>query len=83
MAGRQEELTQAVDAALAGDWEAAHAIAQRHEGEAAAHWLHAVLHKIEGDARNAHYWYRRTTHAFEEFGDPSSELAAMRAFLTG
>jgi hypothetical protein len=49
VAGRQEELTRAVDAALAGDWEAAHAIAQRHEGDSAADWLHAVLHKIEGD----------------------------------
>ncbi len=83
MARRQEELTDAVDAALAGDWETAHAIAQRHEGDPAADWLHAVLHKIEGDTGNARYWYRRTPHTFEEFGDPSSELAAIRSQLTG
>jgi hypothetical protein len=83
MAGRQEELTQAVDAALAGDWETAHAIAQRHEGDAAADWLHGVLHKIEGDTGNARYWYRRTTHTFEEFGDAFGELAAIRALLAG
>ena len=66
MAGRQKELTVAVEAAVAGDWETAHAIAQRHEGDPAADWLHAVLHKIEGDTANARYWYRRTTHTFEE-----------------
>jgi hypothetical protein len=81
MAGRQEELTQAVDAALAGDWETAHAIAQRHEGDARADWLHAVLHKLEGDAGNSRYWYRRTPHTFEEFDDPSAELAALRRAL--
>jgi len=82
MAGRQE-LTLAVDAALAGDWATAHAIAQRHEGDAVADWLHAVLHKLEGDVGNSRYWYRRTTHTFEEFGDPPSELTAIRTLLTG
>ncbi|MBC7832115.1 MAG: hypothetical protein H7Y62_08860 [Hyphomicrobium sp.] len=82
MAGQQEDLTQGVDAALAGDWETAHAIAQRHEGDSAADWLHAVLHKIEGDTGNARYWYRRTTHHLDEFGDPSSELTAIRALLS-
>ena len=82
MAGLQEELVRAVDAALAGDWETAHAIAQRHEGDPAADWLHGVLHKIEGDTGNARYWYRRTTHAFDEFGDPARELAAIRGLLS-
>jgi hypothetical protein len=82
MAGQQEDLTRAVDAALTGDWEAAHDIAQRHEGDAAADWLHAVLHKIEGDDGNARYWYRRTQHSFEEFADASAELAAIRDFVS-
>ena len=60
MASRQEELAHAVACALAQDWAAAHDIAQRHEGDAVADWLHAVLHKIEGDDGNARYWYRRT-----------------------
>ena len=81
MAGRQEELTDAVNAALAGDWETAHTIAQRHEGDPAADWLHAVLHKIEGDDGNARYWYRRTQHRFDEFADPQTELAAIRDAL--
>jgi hypothetical protein len=78
MASRQEELRHAVDRALAQDWAAAHDIAQRHEGDATADWLHAVLHKMEGDDGNACYWYRRTQHTFDEFDDPRAELAAIR-----
>ena len=81
MASRQEELAHAVACALAQDWAAAHDIAQRHEGDALADWLHAVLHKIEGDDGNARYWYRRTQHRFDEFADPQMELAAIRDAL--
>ena len=81
MASAKDELIRAVDAALTGDWEAAHALAQRHEGVAAADWLHAVLHKIEGDAGNSRYWYGRIAHTFEEYADPQAELAAIRASL--
>jgi hypothetical protein len=81
MANRQEELRHAVDRALAQDWAAAHDIAQRHEGDATADWLHAVLHKMEGDDGNARYWYRRAHHSFEEFVDPRAELAAIRSVI--
>ena len=81
MASRQEELAHAVERALAQDWPAAHAIAQRHEGDAVADWLHAALHKIEGDDGNARYWYRRTQHRLDEFADTQSELAAIDAAL--
>lgn len=81
MASRGEELIHAVDCALAGDWETAHAIAQRHEGNVAADWLHAVLHKIDGDAGNSRYWYGCVAHTFEEYADPRAELAAIRATL--
>ena len=43
---------------LRGDWERAHAIAQELPTEQGA-WLHAYLHRREGDAGNAAYWYRR------------------------
>jgi hypothetical protein len=49
---------------------------------AIADWLHAVLHKIEGDDGNARYWYRRTPHSFEDFTDTNAELAAIRDFLS-
>jgi hypothetical protein len=41
-----------------GDWEAAHRIAQDVDGEDGA-WVHAYLHRKEGDIGNATYWYRR------------------------
>ena len=42
----------------AGDWEQAHRIVQDME-DADAAWIHAYLHRREGDAANADYWYRR------------------------
>ena len=41
-----------------GDWDKAHGIAQEDEGVEAA-WVHAYLHRVEGDLSNAGYWYRR------------------------
>ncbi len=41
-----------------GDWAKAHECAQ--QSESAAHaWVHAYLHRKEGDIANAAYWYRR------------------------
>jgi len=42
-----------------GDWNAAHELAQQDEGEPRHDWVHAHLHRVEGDAGNAGYWYRR------------------------
>jgi hypothetical protein len=41
-----------------GDWEKAHELAQQ-DGGAAGDWVHAYLHRKEGDASNARYWYGR------------------------
>ena len=41
-----------------GDWELAHEIAQADDSREAA-WVHAYLHREEGDTSNAAYWYRR------------------------
>jgi hypothetical protein len=81
VASRQDDLIRGVDLAAAGDWAKAHEIAQRHEGDTLADWLHAVLHKLEGDTDNSRYWYRRTTHSYDEFSDTAAELAAIRAEL--
>jgi hypothetical protein len=40
-----------------GDWTRAHEIAQGIDGDEAA-WVHAYLHRREGDLPNARYWYR-------------------------
>jgi hypothetical protein len=44
--------------AAKGDWQAAHERAQAQEDRDGA-WVHAYLHRQEGDAANAAYWYRR------------------------
>jgi len=41
-----------------GDWTKAHEQAQARE-DAAGNWVHAYLHRKEGDLANAGYWYRR------------------------
>jgi hypothetical protein len=46
-----------------GNWERAHEIIMAHEGEPDADWVHAYLHRLEGDIPNAHYWYRRAKKA--------------------
>ena len=54
-----------LDAALAalwwaakGHWDEAHKIVQDETGADAA-WVHAYLHRVEGDLGNAGYWYRQ------------------------
>ena len=41
-----------------GDWDKAHELAQE-VGDPDGAWVHAFLHRKEGDAANAAYWYRR------------------------
>lgn len=50
-----------------GDWDMAHRLAQDIDGVEGA-WVHAYLHRKEGDAANAAYWYRRA-------GRPVSRLS--------
>jgi hypothetical protein len=45
-----------------GNWKQAHETAGQDEGPAAA-WVHAYLHRKEGDLSNAGYWYRRADKA--------------------
>ena len=44
--------------AARGNWERAHSIAQDEAGADGA-WVHAYLHRVEGDLGNAGYWYRQ------------------------
>ncbi len=70
-------LIQALELALNGDWDASHNIVQDYS-DVTANWIHAVLHKIEGDDWNSRYWYKRTNgRQFEEYDDPDEELAVI------
>ncbi|HEU5283819.1 MAG TPA: hypothetical protein VFU53_08395, partial [Burkholderiales bacterium] len=41
-----------------GEWDRAHAIVQEEDDRDSA-WVHAYLHRVEGDLSNARYWYAR------------------------
>ncbi len=71
-----DPLVSAIEAALRSDWDRAHAIVQKLDGPLAC-WVHAILHKIEGDAGNSRYWYARSGgRRDDDFSDPQQELAA-------
>lgn len=44
--------------AAKGDWDKAHRIVMKQDSREAA-WVHAYLHRVEGDNDNAGYWYRQ------------------------
>ena len=54
-----------------GDWEMAHRIAQDVDSKDGA-WVHAYLHRKEGDPGNARYWYRMAERPFFD-GDLDAE----------
>lgn len=50
-----------------GDWTKAHEQAQAKE-DATGNWVHAYLHRKEGDLANAGYWYRRADKPMPKSG---------------
>ena len=71
-------LIKACELALAGDWDGAHNIAQDYS-DSTANWIHAVLHKIEGDEWNSKYWYAKTKgKRYEDFSEANTELIAIQ-----
>ena len=60
-------------------WDKAHDLVMS-EGGAECAWVHAYLHRVEGDLDNARYWYRQARHEPAK-GDIGSEWAAIAAEL--
>ena len=60
-----------------GDWETAHRLAQAEE-DASGAWVHAYLHRVEGDNVNAGYWYQRAgkSHASALLNEEWEHIAA-------
>jgi hypothetical protein len=56
-----------------GNWKQAHESAQQDE-RAAGSWVHAYLHRKEGDSSNARYWYRRA-------GKPAAQASFEQEWL--
>ena len=65
----------------AGDWDGAHALVQD-DPSAEAAWVHAHLHRVEGDLGNAGYWYRRAGKPVAT-GDLAEERRAIERALGG
>ncbi len=54
----QKRLMEALDIEKKGDWDRSHSIVQQYFTRDAC-WIHAYLHRKEGDLGNARYWYNR------------------------
>jgi hypothetical protein len=67
--------------AAKGGWEAAHKIVMEDESAEAA-WVHAYLHRAEGDLPNAGYWYRTAKKPVAS-GALNDEWAAIARQLLG
>jgi hypothetical protein len=83
MSASKDKLLRAIELALADQWDAAHNIVQKYEDDATASWIHAVLHKMEGDLSNSGYWYRRAGKAPNQAEEPRDELGFIQAELRG
>lgn len=62
-----------------GDWESSHNIAQDMHTRMGS-WMHAYLHRKEGDTFNAGYWYRQAGRSYPEI-TLDEELREMVRFV--
>ena len=65
--------------AAKGDWNKAHDITQ--PGGPELDWVHAYLHRVEGDLGNAGYWYRRAGKPVASVPLDEEWAALVRTFL--
>ena len=77
----KDDLLRAIDLAQQDQWDAAHKIVQDIE-EPLSYWIHAVLHKIEGDMGNSQYWYSRAGKNEHFSMQPAAEFDLIRRRLT-
>jgi hypothetical protein len=62
------------------EWERAHHLVMDEGGKDCA-WVHAYLHRVEGDDGNAGYWYRRAGQAVASGGLKKEWVAIVSAML--
>jgi hypothetical protein len=67
--------------AAKGEWDKAHTIVMKDESAEAA-WVHAYLHRVEGDLPNAGYWYRTAGKPVAK-GTLEAEWSAIATTLLG
>ncbi|HEY0981441.1 MULTISPECIES: hypothetical protein [unclassified Schlesneria] len=73
---------QALWHAAKGAWDRAHELVQD-DGSSNAAWVHAYLHRVEGDLGNARYWYRRAGKPAVTEMSLDDELQSLITALTG
>ena len=61
----KEKLLLAITFANRGNWDEAHKTVQSIE-HFYAYWIHANLHREEGDRSNSRYWYSKANREFTE-----------------
>ena len=66
--------------AAKGDWQVAHRLAQSDKSDDGA-WVHAYLHRVEGDDSNAGYWYRRAGKPHAQNSHDEEWAAIVRELL--
>jgi hypothetical protein len=66
-----------------GHWDRAHECAQLNEADPRAAWVHAYLHRKEGDLANAAYWYRRAGRPVAQDALEAEWLAIATELLAG
>ncbi|MFY0652040.1 MAG: hypothetical protein JXQ96_08415 [Cyclobacteriaceae bacterium] len=64
-----------------GDWDKSHRVVQDISTDDAA-WIHAYLHRKEGDSSNAGYWYRRAGKEFYN-GSLEDEWQQLHDYFSG
>lgn len=77
----RELLIDAIEKADEGYWDDAHMIVQQIE-DPISYWLHANLHREEGDPDNAKYWYHRAVREYTEM-DIEEERQQIMNILNG
>lgn len=85
VAGRKQAmnvdtLKEAMELDAIEDWEAAHRIVQ-HWDTPEANWIHAYLHRKEGDSWNANYWYDRANRLMPTTKSLENEADEIRLYL--
>lgn len=74
------EALQAMWHDLKGNWEASHNIAQEMHNRHGS-WIHAYLHRQEGDEFNAGYWYRQAGREFPKKNLKEEQRELVEYFL--
>ena len=64
--------------AAKGEWDHAHKVCQQHEDSDDVNWVHAYLHRQEGDLNNARGWYKRAGKVMPA-GELQEEWSALAA----